>query len=246
MDSGSSESPDDAPSTRDALSSEIGRAAGKSSLSALGSAESLDAKTLVAAMGGVRGILEAILPGLVFLVAYTVTRELIPAIVAAGAIGIIFTIVRLIQRQTLLQAITGLVAIAISAALAAITGKAEDFYVPGFWTNGIYLLALASSVFARWPLIGILVGTLTGEGHGWRRDRGLRRFYAGLTWVWAAMFALRLAVELPLYFSDSFVALGTVKLVLGVPLYAPLLVVTWLSVTSVRKKRAADEPKSEN
>ncbi|WP_167131673.1 DUF3159 domain-containing protein [Paramicrobacterium chengjingii] len=241
MSNSDSRSSEETPSTRDALSSEIGKAAGKSSLSALGSAESLDAKTLIAAMGGVRGILEAILPGLVFLVAYTVSRQLLPAIVAASVIGVIFTIVRLIQRQTLLQAITGLIAIGISAALAAITGNAEDFYLPGFWTNGIYLIALAVSVFARWPLIGVLVGVLTGDGNGWRQDNGLRRFYAGLTWVWATMFALRLFIELPLYFAGSFVALGTIKLVLGIPLYAPLLVVTWLAVTSVRKKRAAAE-----
>lgn len=231
--------PEESSSPGDAFSAEIRKAASKSSLASLGSTESLDAKALVAAMGGIRGILEAILPGLLFLVAYTVTRQLVPAIIAAGIVGVLFTAIRLIQRQTLMQAITGLIAIALSAALAAVTGKAEDFYLLGFWTNGIYLGVLAASILARWPVVGVVVGVLSGEGNSWRTDRTLRRTYAGLTWIWVAMFAVRLAVELPLYFAGSFVALGTFKLILGVPLYAPLLVVTWLTVTAMNKRRGA-------
>ncbi|GAB2515428.1 DUF3159 domain-containing protein [Paramicrobacterium agarici] len=241
MSSDATPSGDEKPSPSDALSAELRKAAARSSLSALGNTESLDAKALIAAMGGVRGILEAILPGLIFLIAYTITRQLVFAIVAAGIVGVLFTIVRLIQRQTLMQAVTGLIAIGVSAALAALTGNAEDFYLPGFWTNGIYLVALAASIFARWPLVGVIVGLITGDGNRWRNDRALRRTYAGLTWMWVAMFAVRLAVQLPLYYTDSFVALGTFKLVLGIPLYAPLLVVTWLTVTALRKRRAAAE-----
>ncbi|WP_166983659.1 DUF3159 domain-containing protein [Paramicrobacterium fandaimingii] len=249
MNSDDTPSADEDAAPSDTLSAGIQKAAAKSSLSALGHAESLDARALIAAMGGIRGILEAVLPGLIFLVAYTVARQfadddrnqLVLAIIAAGVVGVVFTLVRLIQRQTLMQSITGLVAIAVSAALAAITGKAEDFYLLGFWTNGIYLVALAVSVVVRWPIVGVIVGVLSGDGNGWRNDRALRRTYAGLTWMWVAMFAIRLAVELPLYFADNLVMLGTFKLVLGVPLYAPLLVVTWLVVTALRKRRAFAE-----
>ena len=44
-----------------------------------------------------------------------------------------------------------------------------------------------------------------------------------------AMF-LRPAVELPLYFTGQIQALATLKLILGVPLYAGILWVTWLLV----------------
>jgi hypothetical protein len=44
---------------------------------------------------------------------------------------------------------------------------------------------------------------------------------------------VRLAVELPLYFADAIQALGALKLVLGVPLYAATLWVTWLLVRTV-------------
>ena len=41
---------------------------------------------------------------------------------------------------------------------------------------------------------------------------------------------LRPAVELPLYFTGQIQALATLKLILGVPLYAGILWVTWLLV----------------
>ncbi len=48
------------------------------------------------------------------------------------------------------------------------------------------------------------------------------------TLLWIGVFGLRLGVELPLYFADLTSALGTMKLILGVPLYATALWITWL------------------
>src|SRR6478736_3016736 len=78
--------------------------------------------------GGVQGIAESIVPGLVFLVAFTVTRELSLSLVAALASAAIFTVVRLVQRRPLTQALAGVAGVGISAWLANTTGKAEDFY----------------------------------------------------------------------------------------------------------------------
>lgn len=229
-----SDSPnDDQPSLADS----VRKAAASSPLRNLSDQESLSGNALLGAMGGVRGILEAVLPGLLFLVVFTLSQDLLLSIAAAGAIGVIFTVVRMIQRQTLMQAVTGLIGIALSAALALINDKPEDYYLLGFWTNGAYLVALLGSVLVRWPFIGLLVALLTGEGMGWRRDRPLRRIYAGLTLLWAGMFAARLAVQLPLYAAGKVEALGTLRLLMGIPLYAPLLIVTWLVVSALRRRR---------
>jgi uncharacterized membrane protein len=55
----------------------------------------------------------------------------------------------------------------------------------------------------------------------------------GLTIVWVAMFAARLAVQAPLYYAGNLELLATFKLVMGLPLYAPLLVLSWLVVRAV-------------
>jgi hypothetical protein len=54
-----------------------------------------------------------------------------------------------------------------------------------------------------------------------------------LTFLWFLLFAARLVVELPLYLAHTDAAttgLGIAKLLMGVPLYAPLLLVTWFVV----------------
>ena len=42
------------------------------------------------------------------------------------------------------------------------------------------------------------------------------------------MLALRLVVQVPLYLADNVVALGTTRLIMGVPLYALGLWLAWL------------------
>ena len=200
--------------------------------------EPISGHTLLASMGGIRGLVEAVLPGLVFLVIYTLTRDLVLSLIAPVAVGLVFVAFRLAAKQTLSQAIGGLVGIGISAVLALFTGKAEDFYLPGFWTNGVYGFVLLVSALVGWPLIGLAVGFLMGEGIAWRTNPSKRRVLTILTLSWAGLFAARLIVQVPLYYSGNVEALGAMKLLMGLPLYAPLLVVSWLMVRSIYPKQS--------
>ena len=180
--------------------------------------------------GGVRGVLESILPGLVFLVAFTIVRDLVLPAVLAVVVAAVFVVARLASRTTPTQAFAGVVGIAVSAALALFTGKAQDFYVTGFLTNAAYIVALAISVAARWPLMGVVFGFLRNEGIHWRQDPQRARQYRLGTWIMVAVLALRLVVEVPLYLLGDVgvVALGAMRLILGVPLYALGIWLAWL------------------
>ena len=201
--------------------------------------EPISGRALLAAMGGIRGLVEAVLPGLVFLITYTFTRQLFPeqslmlSLVVPVLIGVVFIVLRRISRQTVTPAVGGLVALIVSAVLALFTGRAEDFFLPGFWTNGLYGGVLLISAVIGWPLIGLAVGFLMGEGIAWRGNPSRRRVLTILTLCWAGLFALRLAVQLPLYYSGNVEWLGAAKLLMGIPLYAPLLVISWLVVRAV-------------
>jgi hypothetical protein len=72
-----------------------------------------------------------------------------------------------------------------------------------------------------------------GEGTAWRADRRKRRVFFWLSIAWAALFALRLIVQVPLYLAGDVAALGTLKLIMGLPLFAPLVAVTWLAVRAL-------------
>jgi hypothetical protein len=208
-------------------------AAQRSGLGGLARDETLTARDLLGALGGVRGLAEAILPGLVFLVVYTVTQELVPALVASLGLAVLFTIVRLVRRSGPTQAIAGLIGVGASAALALWTGRAEDNYVLGFYTNAAYGLALLVSLLVGWPLIGLLVGFLMGDGTAWRAEQRKLRAMQFLTIVWLGLFVARLAVQLPFYFAGNVEALGATRLLMGVPLYALVLVFSWLVVRAV-------------
>lgn len=180
--------------------------------------------------GGVQGIAESIVPGLMFLVAFTITRQLTLSLVAALASAAVFTVVRLVQRRPLTQALAGVVGVGISAWLANTTGKAEDFYLPGFFTNAGYILAMVLSIFLKWPAAGLLFGFIRNEGLDWRKDPVRVRAYQLGTWIIVAVLALRLMVQVPLYLMgpDGLAALATTRLIMGAPLYILGVWVAWL------------------
>ncbi|MHC6592682.1 DUF3159 domain-containing protein [Arthrobacter sp. C152] len=180
--------------------------------------------------GGVQGIAESIVPGLVFLVAFTITRELTLSLVAALASAAVFTVVRLVQRRPLTQALAGVAGVGISAWLANTTGKAEDFYLPGFITNAAYILAMVVSILVKWPVAGLLFGFIRNEGVDWRKDPARVKAYRLGTWIIVAVLALRLIVQVPLYLmgTDGLAALATTRLIMGAPLYILGVWVAWL------------------
>jgi hypothetical protein len=150
----------------------------------------------------------------------------VAALVSAAA----FTVVRLVQRRPLTQALAGVVGVGISAWLANTTGKAEDFYLPGFLTNAAYILAMLLSIAVRWPVAGLLFGFIRNEGVDWRKDPARVKAYRLGTWIIVAVLALRLIVQVPLYLAgtDGLAALATTRLIMGAPLYILGVWIAWL------------------
>jgi hypothetical protein len=219
------------PSASEVLGAALGGAARRAGLDP---AEGKSTGHVVwSAMGGWRGILESVLPSLAFVVLFTVTQELILSLAVSVGLAAIFTIVRLIQKQPVSAALGGLIAAVAAAALSLWTGRAADNFIWGFVTNGLYGTAFLVSALVGWPLIGLAVGFLMGEGTAWRADKRKRRAFFWLSIAWASLFAARLVVQLPLYFANDVTALGTLKLIMGLPLFAPLVAVTWLAVRAL-------------
>ena len=123
-----------------------------------------------------------------------------------------------------------------AAALALWTGRGADNFVPGLITNALYGTAMVVAALIGWSIIGLAVGFLMGEGTRWRSDRRKRRAFFWLGLAWGALFLLRLAVQLPLYLTDQVTLLGTLKLVMGLPLFAPMVAVTWLVVRALYRR----------
>lgn len=181
------------------------------------------------ALGGPLGIIESAVPAAAFVIAYTLGKlEPTEAAIVAVAISVVMAAARLARRQTVQYALSGLLGIAISAFIVSRTGKAEDFFLPGLLLNIGYVLALGGSIIFRWPIAGVALGAVAGSGMGWRRDPRRVRIYSHVTWIWVGVFALRLAVQLPLYALGAVVALGVAKVAMGLPLFAVGMWLSWL------------------
>ncbi len=186
-------------------------------------------RDLLSEMGGPQGIADSSLPGLVFIAVYTLGgSDLQMASIAAIGLGALIAVYRLFRGESAKYAAGGFIGVLIAAFIATRTGKAEDFFLPGLLFNAGYAIAYAVSILIRWPLIGVFVGPLMGDGMTWRKDPDRVRLFSRASWLWVGMFLVRLLVQLPLYLSSSLVALGIAKTVMGLPIFALTLWLTYL------------------
>ncbi len=185
--------------------------------------------SLTDAVGGPLGIAESALPSVAFVATYTASgQDTRAALVVAVALGVVFAVARIVRGKTVQFALSGLAGLALSAYVVSRTGKAEDFFLPGLLANAGYALAYLISILVRWPLLGIIVATLRGQKMDWRRDPVQLRAYSRASWIWVALFSLRLAVQLPLYLAGAPTALGVARIAMGVPLFAVGIWLSWL------------------
>jgi len=215
------------------LHAQLRDAVARAGIAQVAPGEAPSGAALLTAVGGVRGLAESILPGFAFLIVYTVTAQLVPSVVIPVVVALVFVAVRVAQRQSLATALVGIVGVVVSAGLALFTGKAESNFLPGIVINAVCLAVVLGTLIVRRPLIGLVVGLLLPaddhpEQGGWRADPVKRRVLTVATWLWAGLFALRLAIEIPLYLTAQVELLAAIKLITGVPLYAAVLWVTWL------------------
>lgn len=193
-------------------------------------------------VGGVRGLAEAIVPGLLFTLLYTVGTGLYPSLGAAVASAAVFSVANLAQRRPLVQSLTGLAGVLICAVVAMRSGDGTGYFLPGFFVNGAYILAFLVSVAVKWPVAGLLFGFIRGENLQWRTEPARLKAYTWATWIIISVFALRLAVQLPLALAGNVAALGTTRLAMGVPLYALGLWLAWVVSRPAGSAAVPDSP----
>nr|BEK65936.1 DUF3159 domain-containing protein [Kitasatospora purpeofusca] len=186
------------------------------------------ADTVMKAFGGVRGMIDMTLPGLVFIVTYNITHKVPAAAWAALALSALFVVARLLKRETVQHAFSGVFGVAIGAWISMKTGKAENFYLPGLLWNVGYCVGLAVSALVRWPLIGIMLGPVTGEMFTWRKENpGRLAAYTKATWAWVVIMGIKPLILFPLYFTHNVNLLGWLKVALGIPPLLLAMYVTW-------------------
>ena len=187
-----------------------------------------DKDKVLNALGGKRGLIDSGLPALVFLIVFNISgKDVDTALYAAVALSIVLTLLRLLKRETIQHAFSGLIGVGICALISKRTGNAADFYLPGLWINAAYGLLYAITNLVKWPILGVMLGPILGENLLWRKDPARLNAYIKAGWLWVAMFAARLIVQYPLYKSGNINVLGTARLLMGYPLFILTAWGTW-------------------
>ena len=203
--------------------------------------------SVIDAIGGPRGVIESMLPGVVFVVLFVVTSNLNLTIAVSAILAVLQVIARLIQRQSVMGAVSGLVAVGICLIWAWQTHEARNYYIFGFITNAGYAALLAVSLIARVPGLGLVVEfirSLPTEHfkawfNDWMSDKALKRAYMIITGLWVGLFLLRLAVQVPLYLTNHVAALGVARLLMGIPFWALAIWVSYLIIATPMHRHKA-------
>lgn len=187
---------------------------------------------LAKAFGGVRGVIEAAVPTIVFTGMWITTSELRPSLIVSVSAAVLLLVVRLLQRSTPQFVINSLIGIGIGAFFASRTGQAEDVFLPGILYNAGYSVVMLLSIITRWPIVGFLIGSVTGDPTAWRADPAVVKLCVKLTWLLMIPCVIRVAVQLPVYLigrDEAVAQLGILKIAMGWPLQvAALAAMVWL------------------
>jgi hypothetical protein len=189
-------------------------------------------------MGGLAGIVASTVPVVVFVLA-NILFDLRPALIAALVSGVAIAGWRVVRRQPLQPAVSGLFGVGIAAYLAYRSGEARAFYLPGLIWSAVCGLAFLVSVPLRRPLAGVIWHGINGDGQGWRHDRRLVRAYSWASLLWALVFAARVVVQGLLYNAQEETWLGVARLAMGYPLVGVALLGT---IWAVRRARRVPQP----
>ena len=170
-------------------------------------------------IGGKRGVIDMSIPGVTLVIVDTFA-PLGWAIVAALGSAACVAILRLRRGEPLRQATMGLVGLAGAAALAAVTGDAKTYFLPGILLNAFYAVLTAVSILIGKPVLGYLIAFIDRGYAHWQEDPGLRRAAILATAMWSGVFALRACVQGYLYTHHEVQWLAPARLGMGLPLWA--------------------------
>jgi hypothetical protein len=181
--------------------------------------------TLLEQLGGFGGLVASVIPVVVF-VAVNPLAGLVPAIWASLGVAVALGAWRMIRREAVQPAVSGILGVALCAFIAYRTGEARGFFLYGIWYSLIAGLALVASVAVRRPLVGVLWSVLNGSDFGWRTNRRAMLGYDVATLVWAVFLLARFVVQRYLYDLQQTEWLGVARLAMGLPLTALAALVT--------------------
>jgi Protein of unknown function (DUF3159) len=197
---------------------------------------------LITSIGGWTGALITAVPTAVFIIV-NVAGTLRVAIAAAVGSAVLLAGYRLVRRQSIQQAISGLFGVLLAALIAARTGQARGYFLLGIWTSFLYAVPFGVSVIVRRPLVGVLWEFLdpsppAEDDRPWHKRRVLLVAYTWATLAATAVFLSRGIVQAALYHRNDTGWLAFARIAMSYPLFIAAVGFSFLVVGRARRRLA--------
>ena len=218
----------DAGDTADAVDGEVETA----------DADRTPADRVMEQLGGVAGIIYSSVPVLVFVG----TSRLMGLAAAAGAALGVATLIllwRLLRRDSVQPAVSGLIGVAVCVLIAYLLGESKGYFLLGIWTSLIWAAVFAVSILIRRPVVGYLWSWLHGHDRQWREVRRAVYAFDLATLTWVLVFGARFVVQRVLYDTNQTGWLVVARIAMGWPLAAVAALVTFLAIRAAQRAIAA-------
>ncbi|BBZ18007.1 DUF3159 domain-containing protein [Mycolicibacterium gadium] len=198
--------------------------------------------TVLERMGGVSGLVYASVPTIAYVIVNAIAGLTAAVVVAVGA-GAGLIVMRLLRKEPLQPAVSGLLGVVVAALIAYYTGSAENYFLPGIWLSLAMTAVFTASLVVRRPLIGVAWNLMRSAGPdpAWRRDKTVLHAFDMATLAFAAVFAARFVVQDSLYDAGSAGWLAFARIAMGYPLLALALLVVYWAVRRANRRRVDDE-----
>lgn len=197
--------------------------------------------TLLERMGGVSGLVYASLPTFAYVITNAIAGLDAAVVISIGfSVGLI--VVRLLRKQPIQPAVSGLLGVVVAALIAYYTGSAEDYFLPGIWLSLAMAAVFVVSVLVRRPLVGVIWNLLRSAGpdRSWRADTVALHAFDVATLAFVALFSARFVVQQWLYDGGCTGWLAFARIAMGYPLLGAVSVIVYWAIRRANRQVGSD------
>lgn len=164
----------------------------------------VDSSSLLAQMGGLRGLLDSALPATVFVLANLVgDGDLTIPIVLSLLAGLLVVALRRGRGEPVQQAFSGFFGLGIAVLFARMTGTGEGFFLPGILSTALTGVAFLVSLLLGKPAVAYALTAYDPRYAVWKVHAPLRRACQLATAFWTVTFFVRAGVASFVYTRDG-------------------------------------------
>ena len=164
------------------------------------------------------------------------------AVVISVCVSVGLIVFRLLRKQPIQPAVSGLLGVVIAALIAYYTGSAEDYFLPGIWLSLAMAAVFSVSLLVRRPLVGVIWNLLRSAGpdRSWRADTVALHAFDVATLAFVALFTARFVVQQWLYDGGFSGWLALARIAMGYPLLGAVSVIVYWAVRRANQQIGSD------